>query len=187
MNTNTQLDNAYLHVTRMAMGLNPTSDESIAAESALNNPEVIRTMFFVKDILEKVAKYGIPCAKKTSRPNQKVAFPEDIKKKYVPQGKTSIVRFLKAMYEMTEEGDIKPVSPKAIQGWLLLGGYIEEAHDEEINKDYKKVTEKGLSIGLSNEKVINGFQGRSYVSLIYDKNAQQFVIDNMEKIINGEV
>ena len=47
-------------------------------------------------------------------------------------------------------------------------------------------TEKGIELGIRTEKrSYNG--GVEYIVVIYGKQAQEYIVQNMEKILSGEV
>ena len=64
---------------------------------------------------------------------------------------------------------------------------LEHAHDDEMDVDYKSVTDKGKELGFSNRRVESGLGGRSYISVIFNRQAQQYLVERMDKIVNGEV
>ena len=182
---NNQIETALEYVTRMAMGADPISGEDAEEESVLNNPEVIRTMFTVKAVLEERLYTQKPAVKKL-KDTRKEGFPPEIKENFKFKRNTTVTHFIKDMYEFTDDTDYKPVKAARILDWLVLEGMLEAAHDEELNVNYKLVTKKGKEAGLSNRRVESGLGGRNYISVIFNEKAQLFVVRNMEKILNGE-
>ena len=53
MITNSQIETALDYVVKLAMGINPLNGEDAKEDSVLNSPEIIRTMFTVKAVLEE--------------------------------------------------------------------------------------------------------------------------------------
>lgn len=186
MNTQTQLNNAYLIVTNMSQGLEPLSGNPYTESSLLNSPEVIRSMFFLKEVLEKIGQYGYP-GEKINKSKAAPEFPKEIKDRFKFHSSTTITHLLADFYSLADDPNVKRVSAKAVLDWLVLGGYLEIKHDDEINIDYKAVTEKGTEFGLKNKKVLNGYSGRNYISVIFTESAQEYLAANMDKVINGEV
>ena len=64
--------------------------------------------------------------------------------------------------------------------WLISVNVIEET--VENGKKVKIPTEKGNKLGISIE-LRNGYGGE-YRVIVYDKKAQEFIIDNVNAIIN---
>lgn len=182
---NAQLDTAIMHISRMAEGQNPLSEEMMEKESVLNSPEIIRTMFVVKGILEEVKEKGYRRLQRVND-DRPVEFPKEIHEKFKPKRVTTVTHFIHDCYMYADNKEAKEVAPKTILEWLTVAGFLDSYHDTEFNVDYKRVTKKGDEIGLSNRRVQNGLGGRSYISVMFSEAAQYFVVENMEKIINGE-
>ena len=53
-----KLETAIVYLQRIADGNNPINNLPADEDSVLNNPNVIRFMFFVKDVLEEVKRNG---------------------------------------------------------------------------------------------------------------------------------
>ena len=53
-----KLDIAIAYISRMADGSNPVNNRPMPEHEILNDPNVIRCMFFVKEILEEVKRNG---------------------------------------------------------------------------------------------------------------------------------
>ena len=49
-----KLEDAILRVNRIVDGYDPVTNQSAEIDSVLNSPEMIRCMFFVKNVLEEV-------------------------------------------------------------------------------------------------------------------------------------
>ena len=87
-----KLETAIIYLQRIADGNNPINNLPAAEDSVLNNPNVIRCMFFVKDILEEVKKNGGYIGKKVKK-NDKVDFPVDALNTFIYREDKSISRF----------------------------------------------------------------------------------------------
>ena len=196
MITNTQIETALNCVTKLAMGLDPVSGEDAREDSVLNSPEIIRTMFTVKAVLEQTlyapktpeATTEKTKVKKSARPRdtRKVGFPPEIAENFTFKRNTTVTHFIKDMYECTDNTEFKPVKASQIHDWLMLEGILEAAYDQELDVAYKAVTKKGEELGFSNRRVESGLGGRRYISVIFDEKAQHFLVKNMARIINGE-
>lgn len=74
---------------------------------------------------------------------------------------------------------MEPLKAKPIITWLKDNGYI--IHGVTNNLEGSIVTEKGKSIGMYNE--IQTFQNRTYIALLYNEKAQEFLINNLKYIL----
>ena len=53
-----KLEVAIKYVKRIADGCNPVNNVPLENDDVLNNPNVIRCMYFIKDVLEEVRRNG---------------------------------------------------------------------------------------------------------------------------------
>ena len=67
----------------------------------------------------------------------------------------------------------------------MASGYLTEVYNEELKRNVKVPTEKGTVIGLRAQRI--DYQNNSYISIYYNKNAQEFLIKNLVKLLDGEV
>ena len=70
----------------------------------------------------------------------------------------------------------------AITSWLLSKGFLEEVITND-GKKHKWPTESGLEIGIKKEKATSK-DGFPYHVVLYGKDAQQFIADNIGQIIS---
>ena len=61
---NEKLEKSIIYVDRIANGCNPVNNSPLTNDSVLNNPNVIRCMYFIKDILKEVYDNGGVISKK---------------------------------------------------------------------------------------------------------------------------
>lgn len=193
-----QFNNAFLHISRLAAGTNPLDENKEVSADILNHPEIIRTMYTVKEILEQYKSEAENTYAARSSSNSRtrgnavendsrpVEFPSEIVERFKPKRDTTVTHFLHDAYLYADNKDVRQVAPRTVLDWLLISGYLENSHDDEMNVDYKKVTKKGEDMGFSNSRVLNGFGGRNYISVIFGETAQYFVVKNMIRIMNGE-
>ena len=191
MITNSQIETALDYVVKLAMGIDPLSGEDAKEDSVLNSPEIIRTMFTIKAVLEEKLFAPAQTEAKALRPKKKKdtrkeGFPPEIPAKFKFQRNTTVTHFIRDMYACADGNDYKPIKASKIINWLVLEGLLEADYDKELDVNYKKVTEKGKAMGFSNRRVESGLGGRSYISVIFNETAQLFALNNMDRILNGE-
>ena len=75
---------------------------------------------------------------------------------------------------------MKTLSYNDLANWLIDIGALEEYENSE-GKNKKRPTEMGKSRGISEEKR-SGMYG-DYIVVVYNREAQQFVIDNLSSVI----
>lgn len=76
---------------------------------------------------------------------------------------------------------MKKLKVTAITNWLVSINILEVITIN--NKNIKKVTASSEDLGLTEEERLG--QYGKYFAVTYNKNAQQFIIDNLNSIIDG--
>ncbi len=64
--------------------------------------------------------------------------------------------------------------------------FLQEEYSQEFMKTITKPTEKGMRIGIRTERRSSS-RGVDYLLIIYGKQAQEYIIQNIEKMMCGEV
>jgi len=177
-----KLDISIEYIKRMAEGKNPINNEPLEDDSILNNPNVIRCFYFIEDVLKQVKDAD----GKVKGKKKRKSFPIEHLKEYSYQKDLSISNFVAQINEGLDGETHKKLSVSKITSWLKVMGYIDEYVNPEWNQKHSITTEKGRAIGIYSEERESS-QGKRYVVLIYNRNAQQFIIDNMENILDGLV
>jgi len=179
-----KLDIAIKYIQRIAEGNNPVSNTPVEEDAVLNNPNVIRCMFFVKDVLEEVRRNeGVIGGKKAK--TKKEPFPFDLLYKFEYQEDKSIAHLLTQIHALAEGMEIKKISPQTITTWLKNAGYLTVEYSVEVGKESTIPTEKGKLLGIYSE--VRTYPSNTYLAVIYNRNAQEFLVNNLEKIVNGEI
>lgn len=158
------------YVDSLANGIDPKTGELLDKDSILNRPDVIRILYSVK---EYISEYGPKKAKA-----DKVDFVLS-KTDGIIEPETTVSNFVKKINEINCTEDMKPLSYKVINEWLIKEGYLETSMED--NKKYP--TEKGQQIGLI-KTVRRSHLGVPYSVVIFSSNAQKFILD---KLSNGEI
>lgn len=178
-----KLDIAIKYVQRIADGYNPVNNMVAKEDSVLNDPNVIRCMFFVKEILEEVQRNNGVIGRRSEKP-RKEPFPFEILKEFRYQEDKSIAHFLAQVQLPLEGRNIKKIVPQTITSWLKKAGYLTEEYSQEVDKLSTVPTEKGKNLGIYTE--VRTYPGSTYLAVIYNRNAQEFLVKNLEGIVKGE-
>ena len=179
-----KLETAIVYLQRIAEGNNPINNTPADEDSVFNNPNVIRCMFFVKEVLEEVKRNNGYIGKK-SKKSDKVDFPIEVLASFSYKEDKAISKFVEQINETVDENVYKKVNYKTITQWLKLNGFLQEEYSQEFCKNITVPTEKGSQIGIRSERR-NSSRGVEYMLVIYGKQAQEYIVRNMEKIIYGE-
>ncbi len=180
-----KLETAIMYLQRITEGHNPVNNMPADEDSVINNPNVVRCMFFVKDILEEVKKNGgyIGKKQKNNKDKDKPVFPLECLNGFKYTGDKSIKKFCAQICELYDVGKYRELTYEPITKWLKQNGYLFEKYDNEFDRKVTEPTEKGVEIGIKCERRSDTNES-GYVYITYDQTAQEFLIQNMEKILS---
>lgn len=77
-----KLETAIVYLQRISDGNNPINNLPADEDSVLNNPNVIRCMFFVKEILEEVKRNNGYIGKKAKK-SDRMDFPIEVLRSFI--------------------------------------------------------------------------------------------------------
>ena len=177
-----KLKKSIIYINRMANGNNPMNNQKIENNSIFNNPNFIRCMYFIKDILEDVYKNKGIIGKNNKRIIIKEPYPLELLNKFEYKEDCTITNFIKQINDLAYELDVEKIKRTDILKWLKNNNYISTEIVEGFTSNSSVVTELGKNIGMYNE-VKNKREGCTYLAVLYSKDAQEFIVNNMEIIL----
>lgn len=180
-----KLETAIVYLQRIADGNNPINNMPAEEESVLNNPNVIRCMFFVKEILEEVKRNNGYIGQKAKK-SEKLPVSAETLAKFSYKEDKPISKFVEQMNECVDLEVYKKINYQLITKWLRLNEFLKEEHSQELQKTVTAPTEKGAQIGIYAEKRRGG-SGIEYLIVMYGKKAQEYIVRNIEKILCGDI
>lgn len=179
MNELETLKRAKMYIEKLANGINPLDDTAIPSEDIANNVRLSRCFFYVANILDQAVNRE---EKKLKRSIKKTAFSitsdklEKIQLSDTPLPVSKIADLINSLIDTETQ---KKLSHRNITDWLLSIEMLEIVTLSD-GKTAKRPTEFGKKLGISTEDrmSLNG----AYTVVIYNRNAQQFIIDNIDAI-----
>lgn len=175
-----KLDVAIKYIERMADGCNPVNNTPLENEDVLNNPNIIRCMYFIKEVLEEVRNNDGVIGGKKEKPSA-IPFPVEALEEFVYRGDQSITHVLNQIYEPISDLNVKKISVAKITSALKEEGYLLEEQNPETGKSRKVPSVKGNELGIY--MVEREFNGRMYQSVTYDQNAQEYIVELLKRMI----
>ncbi len=174
------LERAKMYMEKLANGINPIDDSIVADDDVINNVRLSRCFFYVADILRQVIDNGgvIPQVKAKKLPfyltiDERNGF--EFSNQPIPV--SDIARRINALIEGK---NMAKLSHRAITQWLISLNMLEEASNGD-GKNVKHPTQSGESMGITSE--LRTYDNRSYTVVVYDLEAQHFILDNLDAII----
>lgn len=178
-----KLETAILYLQRIADGNNPVNNMPVKEDSVINNPNVIRCMYFIKEVLEEVRRNGGYIGR-TQKKSDLPDFPLDVLDGFVYKEDKPITRVVEQINELIDTAVYRKLSYRPVTQYLKQNGYLEEVNTES-GKNVTGVTEMGNAMGIYSEKRIS-MRGQEYMAILYGKKAQEFIVSHMAEIIAGE-
>ena len=89
------------------------------------------------------------------------------------------------MNEPVKTDKMQKLSYKSIKKALIEEGYLLEQYDAEHEKNIMMPTQKGEGIGMYVERKTSAI-GNTYSIVMYDKQAQLFLKENLEQLLMNE-
>lgn len=181
-----KLEIAIEYVNRMAEGKHPRSNQKLQEDSVFNDPNVVRCMFFVEDVLKAVYENQGIVGRTAKRRIEKKPFPYEVLENFKYEEDKTITKLVAQLNGLVQGEDYEKIKYTSILSWLKTAGYLTVEHVDGIAKDCTLATKKGKEIGIYFEKKQN-MSGVDYIRVSYAEEAQKFIVYNLQKILEGEV
>lgn len=177
-----KLEVAIKYVERIADGCNPVNNVPLENDSVLNNPNIIRCMYFIKEVLEEVQINGGTVGGKQGKKSESMLpFPIEILDSFTYREDKSITHVLSQIYEPIAEMNVKKVSVTKVTTALKEEGYLLDEPSPETGKTRKVPSERGKELGIY--MIEREFNGRAYQSVVYNREAQEYVVSLIRRMV----
>ncbi len=178
----TELDKiayAKSFIDKLANGINPLDDTPIPEGDIANNVRLSRCFFYVSDILRQVCENG-GIGKVEKNIPFSITYEQLVRFEFsnFPISGSEISHRLSVI---VNNPAMKSFSVLLMNQWLVQSGFLYEDIDS-MGRKRKLPTEHGRGIGICTEQKM-GRDG-NYTAVLFDTNAQHFIIDNIQAILN---
>lgn len=177
------INRAKTYIDKLANGVNPLTDEPVSENDIVNNVRISRCFFYISDLLRRFAEGGFPEAAKKGK-KQPFIITEEQRKRFefseTPISVSEIARRFNAA--VNTEGAVQ-MRYSGITFWLIESGLLSVDRRED-GREVKLPTAAGMELGISQE-VRSGANG-SYIVVVYNENAQRYIVDNIDAILEAE-
>lgn len=164
-------------------GVDPTSGLSFQEDTVMNCKKIKNYNGKIRELLDSLIVAAENNGNKVNHRKIPFFIPIREKENFQYSNKpVSISEFCHGINDTLLPGMTR-LNAKDVTKGLEILGYLETKILGE-DKHYKCATEKGKSIGISEEKKLNAY-GNEYCVNLYNKNAQMFVLQNIEKILQA--
>ncbi len=175
-----KMQRAQMYIDKMANGINPLDETSVADDDLINNVRISRCLFYVSDILKQVIENGGNVSRKKEKKAPFNITPKQIQSFSYSDTPLTVSEIARRIDEIANDGSMKRFSYKYITDFLISTDLLKSVTKEDGKKE-KRPTPSGMSMGIITEKRIN--DNGEYNIVLYNETAQHFIIDNIYAII----
>lgn len=171
---------AKMYIDRMANGVNPIDGAPVPDEDFLNDVRISRCLFYVSDILRQVIENnGVIGSHQTTRKEYTIP---DVRRFAFSETPITLSEVVRRLNDIIDLETYHKFNYKVIASWLIEIGALEVRSTVE-GKKVKRPTSQGSALGISVE-LRTGAKGE-YTVVLYNREAQQFLLDNIESIVGS--
>ena len=174
---------AQTYLTQLANGIDPLTGREIPEHDTVNNVRISRCLFYVSDILRQVIENGgIQTEAKKERDKAPFALSAEARDRYA-FGEWPVTASVIALRlnELVDLNTMQKLKTTSITGFLTQSGLLFE-EETPTGRKSKRPTAAGRQLGISTTQR-TGQDGTSYTAVIYSREAQQFLLDNLDAVI----
>lgn len=178
---------AKQYIDLLAKGINPRTGENVGETDVVNDPNVIRCLYYVSGVLQKVIDNGGEVASKAAKKKKRSELPDfdltdEQKSALIPKAtQQSVSRIAASINELIDSEKMKKLKASTISDWLVSIGMLKSV--EQSNGKHRKVpTNEGIYLGMHEKEFVDG-SGVVQLYTAYDTTAQQFIFDNLDSVI----
>ena len=176
------MQRAKTYMDKLAQGIDPISNAELPEDSALNNVRLARCFFYVSGILDKVISNGGLIGEKPKLPPFAIASEKLSALKPSPEP-VAVTQLVQMINDAANAPHLKKLSYPIITNWLQENGFLEKVTMPD-GKGHRMPTENGKKIGLFSQTRQGMY--REYYAVLYDTQAQQFVLDHLEQMLKKD-
>ena len=174
------VERAKMYMEKLANGINPIDGSVIPDGDVVNNVRLSRCFFYVADVLKQVIDNG-GIVKSTASQKQEFSLPMEKRGEFAySQEPITISEIVRRINLLAEPEDMNKLTHTMVTEWLVEIGALKNDVNAE-GKNTRRPTPHGVSLGITDQERtgLNGI----YYAVIYDIQAQHFVLDNLDAVL----
>ena len=176
------MQHAKNYLDKLAQGIDPLTGQEVPEYDVINNVRISRCLFYVSDVLRQVIENG-GIQVRTVKNSEKTPFtlsPDERERYPFGDWPATVSVIAQRFNELVNLETMQKLKTTSITKFLLQSGLLFE--EEGINgSKNKRPTEAGQQLGISTAQRTG--QNGEYTAVVYDREAQQFILDNLDAII----
>lgn len=174
---------AKQYIDALANGTDPLSGKPVQNGDVVNQMRISRCLFYVSGVLQKVIDNGGEVQKKRIPRRQKALFSLTAEQASQLKPHTAAVsasRIVSVLNGLIDAEHTQKLKAREMNDWLLSAGMLTEVQNADGVKR-KIPTPDGERLGIR-ETALTDEKGTARQFNVYDRQAQQFVFDNVDAL-----
>ena len=175
------MQHAKEYLDKLARGIDPLTGREVPESEIINNVRISRCLFYVSDVLRQVIENGgiqVKSVKNSEKAPFVLSF-EDRARYPFGDWPVTVSVIAQRLNELVDLSTVQKLKTTSITAFLMQSGLLFEEESPNGSRN-KRPTEAGKNLGITTA-VRNGQNGE-YTAVIYSKEAQQFILDNLDAI-----
>ena len=172
------MQRAKMYMDLLARGMDPITGGPLPAGCGLDQARLGRCFGYVAGVLEKVIANGGVVSVPRSLPF--ALTPAQRQMVQIFEEPVTVSEWVNHLYHVAENPGMKKLAATAVTDWLMSRGMMAKQTDAN-GRAQRLPTEHGRSLGISTRTRQN--RDGEYQAVYYDRNAQRFLLDNLDAII----
>ena len=183
MNEQEKLIRAEQYLRQLANGMDPIAQCELPEDTALNNVRLSRCFFYAADVLRQVIDNGGMVGKPVYIPKEKLPnfalTAEQLAQIELSDDPLFISKFTDKLNALIDENAMKKLNARIFGAWLLEKGFLQE--EIRGGNKHRVPSSAGVRLGITSE--FRQTEHGTYTALLYDREAQQFMLDHLDEIL----
>ena len=170
------------YLDKLAKGIDPLTGREVPAGEIINNVRISRCLFYVSDVLRQVIENGGVIGAPPKRGElAPYALPFEMRSRYVfGEWPLSASQIAQRLNELVDLNSMQKLKTTSITKFLQQSGLLFDEEGPGGGKN-KRPTEAGWKLGIATTR--RSGQNGDYTAVVYSREAQQFILDNLDAII----
>ncbi len=176
------MQHAKDYLDKLAKGIDPLTGREVPEGDIIHNVRISRCLFYVSDVLRQVIKNG-GIQVRTVKNGEKLPFALTIEeRRQYPFGDwpATVSVIAQRLNELVDLNNMQKLKTTSITAFLMQSELLFEEESPNGSRN-KRPTEAGRQLGIST--TVRSGQNGEYTAVIYSREAQQFILDNLDAIM----
>lgn len=175
------MQRAKMYIDKLSKGINPIDDSVIPEDDIINNARLSRCLVYVSDVLGKVIDNGGVVSVNRKKKELFNITLDKMEKFQFSDMPIPVSKIAERINSLIDTENMRRINHNHITNWLISLEMLRVIEKPD-GKTKKRPTAQGNEIGITTEERM-GMNGNNYTIVLYNREAQQFIVDNIEAII----